>query len=233
MGPSGWLGLARLDLKATRKVDWDEVGELIDASFRMVAPEEAHPTARRSLTRARIGHGSIGAMSFASPFPDVDIPTASVYEYLFGNIDEADADRIALVDAKSGSETSYREMVARIDAFAGALADRGIGVGDVVGLLAPNSSAFAIAFHGILRAGATATTINVLFTAKDIVKQLTDSKAKMLITVSAAAAPGQGGRRGGGHVRRPAGGARRRRADGQRHPNAADLLGRGVGRPRR
>ena len=50
-------------------------------------------------------------------------------------------------------------MITRIDAFAGALAHRGIGVGDVVGLLAPNSSAFAIAFHGILRAGATATTI--------------------------------------------------------------------------
>ncbi len=122
-------------------------------------------------------------MSFASPFPDVEIPSASVYEYLFGNIDDGDADRIALVDAKSGSETSYRDMVAQIDAFAGALAGRGIGVGDVVGLLAPNSSAFAIAFHGILRAGATATTINVLFTAKDISKQLKDSQAKMLITV--------------------------------------------------
>lgn len=124
-------------------------------------------------------------MSFASPFPDVEIPNASVYEYLFGNLDGGDADAIALVDAKAGGETSYRELVAQVDAFAGALADRGIAVGDVVGLLAPNSSAFAIAFHGILRAGATATTINVLFTAKDILKQLTDSKAKMLITVSA------------------------------------------------
>ncbi len=123
-------------------------------------------------------------MSFASPFPDVEIPNASVYEYLFGNIADADADRVALVDAKTGEETSYRETIGNIDSFAGALADRGIGVGDVVGLLAPNSSAFAIAFHGILRAGATATTINVLFTAKDIVKQLTDSKATMLITVS-------------------------------------------------
>ena len=51
--------------------------------------------------------------------------------------------------------------------------------------LSPNSSAFAVAFHGILRAGATATTINALFTAKDIAKQLTDSKAKMLVTVTA------------------------------------------------
>ena len=37
MGPSGWLGL---DLKARKKTNWDEVGELIDASFRMVAPKK-------------------------------------------------------------------------------------------------------------------------------------------------------------------------------------------------
>lgn len=123
-------------------------------------------------------------MSFASPFPDVDIPDVSVYDYLFGNLDDADGDRVALVDAKQGSELSYRDAVAQIDAFAGALADRGVAVGDVVGLLAPNSTAFAIAFHGILRAGAAATTINVLFTAKDIMKQLLDAKATMLITVS-------------------------------------------------
>jgi predicted DNA-binding protein (MmcQ/YjbR family) len=34
MGPSGWLGL---DLTAG-KVDWDEVRELVDASYRIVAP---------------------------------------------------------------------------------------------------------------------------------------------------------------------------------------------------
>ncbi|KWX21420.1 AMP-dependent synthetase [Mycolicibacterium wolinskyi] len=124
-------------------------------------------------------------MSFASPFPPVQIPTVSVYEYLFADLTAADADRIALVDAKSGAETTYGELVKRIDAFAGALAARGIAPGDVVALLSPNSSAFAIAFHGILRSGATATTVNALFTAKDIAKQLTDAKAKMLITVNA------------------------------------------------
>ncbi|MDA4110413.1 MmcQ/YjbR family DNA-binding protein [Mycolicibacterium holsaticum] len=36
MGPSGWLGL---DLTAG-KIDWAEVRELIDASFRMVAPKK-------------------------------------------------------------------------------------------------------------------------------------------------------------------------------------------------
>jgi hypothetical protein len=37
MGPSGWLGL---DFTVRKKVDWDEVRELIDASFRMVAPKK-------------------------------------------------------------------------------------------------------------------------------------------------------------------------------------------------
>jgi acyl-CoA synthetase (AMP-forming)/AMP-acid ligase II len=130
-------------------------------------------------------------MSFASPFPDVDIPDVSVYDYLFGDIDVADLDRIALVDTKSGAQTSYRELIAGINAFAAVVVDRGIDVADVVGLMAPNSSTFAIAYHGILRAGATATTISTLSTPGDIAKQLTDSKAKMLITVTALAEEAQ------------------------------------------
>jgi hypothetical protein len=35
LGPAGWLGL---DLAAANNVDWREIGELIDASFRLVAP---------------------------------------------------------------------------------------------------------------------------------------------------------------------------------------------------
>jgi predicted DNA-binding protein (MmcQ/YjbR family) len=37
MGPSGWLGL---DLSAKKRIDWDEVRELIDASFRMTAAKK-------------------------------------------------------------------------------------------------------------------------------------------------------------------------------------------------
>jgi len=37
MGPFGWLGL---DFTARKKVDWGEVRELIDASFRMVASKK-------------------------------------------------------------------------------------------------------------------------------------------------------------------------------------------------
>ena len=170
-------------------------------------------------------------MSFSSPFPQVQIPTTSVYEYLFGGFDEADGDRIALVDAKSGAQTTYRDMIASIDAFAGALAERGIGVGDVVGLLAPNSSAFAIAFHGILRSGATATTINALFTAKDIGKQLADAKATMLVTVTPLLKQATEGAESVGLS-----GDRIVVLDGpglavDGHPNAADLIGPGLPAP--
>jgi acyl-CoA synthetase (AMP-forming)/AMP-acid ligase II len=111
-------------------------------------------------------------MPFASPFPDVDIPDVSVFDLLFADIEPTNLDRIALIDVPSAATTSYRQMIEQVNTTAGALAARGIRVGDVVGLLAPNSSLFAIAFHGILRAGATATTLNALFTVSDIAKQL-------------------------------------------------------------
>ena len=123
-------------------------------------------------------------MSFPSPFQDVDIPDTSVYEYVFGDLDAADLDRVALVDAASGAEITYRETIARIDAFAGMLTERGIGVGDVVAILSPNSPAFVTVLHGILRAGATVTTVNALSTAAEIAKQISDSNARMLITIA-------------------------------------------------
>jgi acyl-CoA synthetase (AMP-forming)/AMP-acid ligase II len=170
-------------------------------------------------------------MSFASPFPDVVLPDGSVHDYLFGDLIEADAERVALVDAITGVEMTYRDLVIRIDAFAGALADRGIGVGDVVALLSPNSPAFAVAFHGTLRAGATATTINALFTGKDITKQLTDAHAKMLITVGPLRAQALEGAAHAGLspaevvILDGAGEA----VDG--HPNADDLLASGADAP--
>src|SRR3981189_2595626 len=166
-------------------------------------------------------------MSFASPFPEVDIPSTGVYDFLFADIGDADLARVALIDAKSGRETTYGEMIGRIDAFAGALAGRGIGVGDVVGLLSPNSSGFAVAFHGILRSGAPATTINALFTAKDIAKQLTDSKAKMLVTVTPLLAQAKEGAAAAGIQDADLVVLDGEGLDATGHPNAADLMAKG------
>ena len=119
-----------------------------------------------------------------STFSDVVIPDVPIYDYLFGELDQERLDAVAIVDGMTGAETTYRQLLAQIDLFAGALAARGVGVGTVVGVLCPNVPAFATVFHGILRAGATATTINSLYTAEEIGNQLTDAGAEWLITVS-------------------------------------------------
>jgi acyl-CoA synthetase (AMP-forming)/AMP-acid ligase II len=53
----------------------------------------------------------------------------------------------------------------------------------VVGIDSPNVPEYALAFHGIARAGGIVTTINPLFTAEEVGKQLADSNARFLITV--------------------------------------------------
>lgn len=119
-----------------------------------------------------------------SSYPDIEIPDVSIHEFLFGDVAEDRLDATALIDGVSGAITTYRQLIAQIDLFAGALAARGVGVGTVVGVLCPNIPAFATIFHGILRAGATATTINSLYTSDEIANQLADAGATWLITVS-------------------------------------------------
>jgi len=120
---------------------------------------------------------------FHSPFDPIDIPDLSVYDYLFASLTDDELERVALIDPASGTETTYGALRDQVDAVAGALAARGVGVGSVVGLLSPNIPAFATVFHGALRAGATVTTINALYTADEVAKQLRDAGATWLFTV--------------------------------------------------
>ncbi|GAA4001646.1 AMP-binding protein [Allokutzneria multivorans] len=128
-------------------------------------------------------------MIFRSPFPDVAIPDVGLPEYLFGDLSQRDgtgrAEHPALVDGSSGRSLSYGELAAMIDKVAGALAARGVRKGDVVGIFSPNTPFYAVAFHGVLRAGAVATTVNSLYTADELASQLRDSGATVLITISA------------------------------------------------
>jgi 4-coumarate--CoA ligase len=119
-----------------------------------------------------------------STFADVEIPNLSVYEFLFGSLAESELAANALVDGTTGATTTYGQLVDQINAVAGALAARGVDSSTTVGLLCPNSPAFAVVFHAILRLGAIVTTINSLYTAEEIASQLKDAGATWLITVS-------------------------------------------------
>lgn len=121
-------------------------------------------------------------MPIKSPQQEIDIPNSTIYDILFGNLSAEDRDRVAITDDATGSVTTYGELQALIDSFAGALAKRGVEPGVVVALHCPNSLAFAVAFHGILRAGATVTTLGSLLNAHDVAKQLKDSGATHVLT---------------------------------------------------
>lgn len=137
-------------------------------------------------------------MPVPSPHRTIEIPEVSVYDLLFSGLTPEVSDRVALTDSATGTAVTFGELRDRIDGFAGALAHRGLGVGDVVALHAPNSLAFAIAFHGIMRAGATVTTVGALGTAQDIAKQVTASGASLMLTVGLLGTAGAEGAKDAG-----------------------------------
>jgi acyl-CoA synthetase (AMP-forming)/AMP-acid ligase II len=123
-------------------------------------------------------------MSFRSPFPDVQVPDKPLFDYLFDDLGEA-AGHPALIEGSTRATTSYSSLRERVESLAAGLAARGFGAGEVAGMLCPNVPAFATVFHGILRAGGAATTINSLATVYEIAAQLADTKASHLFTLSA------------------------------------------------
>ena len=87
-----------------------------------------------------------------------------------------------------GRTLDYATFDSLSDRFAAALAAQGIRKGDRVGLYCVNSDAFAIAYFGILKAGAVVVPINLLLNPKEIAFILADAGAKALIYHEAFAA---------------------------------------------
>ncbi|UVF20899.1 acyl-CoA synthetase [Microvirga terrae] len=89
-------------------------------------------------------------------------------------------DRPALIH---GSLTrSYRDFYARSRRLASALARRGIGRGDTVSVMLPNTPAMLECHYGVPMAGAVLNTLNTRLDAKIIAFCLEHSEAKVLIT---------------------------------------------------
>jgi long-chain acyl-CoA synthetase len=76
---------------------------------------------------------------------------------------------------------SYAELNGAANKIANALADLGVERGDKVALMLPNTPHFPIAYYGVLKLGATAVPLNVLFKQNEILYHLEDSDAIALI----------------------------------------------------
>lgn len=118
-----------------------------------------------------------------SPFPDVVIPDITITELVLSGL-AARGDAPAVIDGTDGRVIGAAALADGIRRFAGGLAARGIGPGDVVAILAPNVPEYAIVFHGASWAGATVTTLNPSYTADEVAGQLRDAGARLLVTVA-------------------------------------------------
>ncbi len=88
---------------------------------------------------------------------------------------------VALVDAATGTRSSYAALDAAVDARAAALTARGIEPGDRVALLGGNSVAYLEALFAVARLGAVAVPVNVRLAPEEVTHVLTDSGARLVL----------------------------------------------------
>jgi long-chain acyl-CoA synthetase len=81
-----------------------------------------------------------------------------------------------------GVAYTYQELWEGSQRFAAALADFGLGKGDVVALHLPNCPQLAMAYYGILISGATFSPANPLLSERELTHQLNDCGAKAVLT---------------------------------------------------
>src|SRR5215211_855369 len=83
-----------------------------------------------------------------------------------------------------GSRISYRRLNHEANRFANALITLGVGKGGRVVLLMPNVPQMVIGFYGTMKAGATAVFVPPVIEPEEIVRQIKESEASVLVTLS-------------------------------------------------
>jgi acyl-CoA synthetase (AMP-forming)/AMP-acid ligase II len=123
-------------------------------------------------------------MPIRSLYADVKIPEISLSAFVLGNA-ERHGDKPALIDGVTGRTITYRELPVLVARAAAGLAARGFRKGDCLALYSPNVPEYVVAFHAATSLGGIVTTVNPLYTAGELGKQLADSGARFIITVAA------------------------------------------------
>ncbi len=122
-------------------------------------------------------------MIFKSPHPAVTIPDdISLTPYVLERAQEL-AEKPALIDGPGGRTLTYRQLAEATKLTAAGLAQRGFQKGDVFAIYIPNVPEYGIAFLAVALLGGINTTINPLYTVRELAFQLNDSQAKFLFTI--------------------------------------------------
>jgi len=112
----------------------------------------------------------------------MDYPETDVTSFVLERAEEL-GDKPALIDGPTGRTITYAELDQATKALAAGLAARGFEPGDSLCVYMPNLPEYAVAFHGVARAGGMASTANPLYTPRELQHQLEDSGSKFLLTI--------------------------------------------------
>ncbi|RST17743.1 4-coumarate--CoA ligase family protein [Streptomyces sp. WAC05374] len=123
-------------------------------------------------------------MVFHSEYADVPTVSLPIHDAVLARSAAAYADEVALVDGAGDLSLTYGQIDTYHRRVAAALAGAGLRKGDVLALHSPNTVAYPVVFYGATRAGAAVTTVHPLSTAEEFAKQLRDSSARWIVTVS-------------------------------------------------
>lgn len=123
-------------------------------------------------------------MIFKSPHNDADIPETALTTYVLERAATL-GEKPALIDGPSGRTITYQQLADMIHKTAAGLHERGFRKGDVFAIYSPNLPEYAVAFHAVSLLGGINTTLNPLYTVKELTFQLEDSGAKFLLTTPA------------------------------------------------
>ena len=121
-------------------------------------------------------------MIHKSPLPPIDIPELTYPAFGLARASEL-GDRAAFIDASTDRALSYADLQIQVGRVAVGFAAHGMGKGDVLAICLPNLPEFAVAVYAANTLGAIVTTVNPLYTAEELERQLTDANAKYLLTL--------------------------------------------------
>ena len=107
------------------------------------------------------------------------LPDMTLFEYLYENNKyNLDSDALNYM----GHKITYRELFKRIDQAAKAFLAQGVQEGDIVSILTVASVPCVVCYYALNRIGAVVDFINVLSTAKDLVKFFRANKSKLVVS---------------------------------------------------
>ncbi|KAJ7565678.1 hypothetical protein O6H91_02G070700 [Diphasiastrum complanatum] len=120
---------------------------------------------------------------YHSKCPPINLPSNSFLDIVTHIFYVNRGNRKALVDASTGRSLTYEDLHGLIRAAAAGISQMGIGHGDVVMIVAPNSMDYIVSMLVVMVAGAIVTTVNPVYTVAEVANQVKDSNPKLIVTV--------------------------------------------------